>query len=283
MKLTMITRGRAFTAGLLLIPPLVGLMIMAYASSHAVLPGLTGCGYVRDADAQGTCFEERIGAMFAEQGPEETLAQLAEVPETARGTCHMGAHDVTERRGAALARAGEPLPALSATSFCGDGLVHGLYIGYLESAELDAQLVREVGARCSETEGDGPKSRRTRLNCAHAFGHSAAVKAGPERASQACGEVRITGTGTPAPLLAFECRYGMYMEYTMRDAKRSGADVNNCTSAPADAMAACYSFLPSRVSELTDDASRVERACDDAPAGQPEALCRRGIAEEQPA
>lgn len=263
----------------LALPPLIGLLLFMVSDTHRLLPGMAGCGLVRDAAAQIDCYGDQAAQIAARDGSETAIAEIDERSRTdadLRAECHMVLHRVGEPEGRRAGRAGDSFPEFPAQSFCHDGYVHGYFIGYLETAALDTGSMRAVSAHCGAQEDDGAV-----VSCAHAVGHVLARRAARdmERAATGCEQLTHRSEAT-REAARFDCAYGASMEYTVRDLQ-AGRErpLDNCTKVRGElGRRACYTFLPGRVAQLAGSLEDAAGVCERAPTTADRAACIHGYA-----
>lgn len=251
------------TALAVLIPPVIALGVYTWAGHHKLLPGMRGCGYVRDSGAQLECYRAQLRALAKEKG---TKAALKQIDRDSRSdaqlaqNCHLAWHPVGEREGRRARRDGETIKPPRETSFCQQGYVHGYYIGYFGKTPPGAS-----GARVAEQICLAESGKDEVRNCFHSFGHVFAQQASTARkAARACAEIELPSRRKDLAVeeARFQCGYGLYMEVALRELNSGGhAKPNNCDDAPRAVADACAAFLPARVESLTGDQKASALTC----------------------
>jgi hypothetical protein len=285
------TKVRALLLLALFALPIAGIGIAWLASAqHALAPGYTGCSYVRDRDAQISCYSRVMQSAVDRDGLKRALADVdrrARTSTTLAADCHLAWHPIGERAGRAAAKHGAAVSYPSSPTTCQRGFAHGMVIGHLTSGEVNtpADATRALERMCLPI-----NDTMTAVNCTHAVGHVIArlTDGNQEAGVRACGAARYSrSTIHPrstlpvgaqvdvAAGLEFQCLYGMYMEAGIRDVARGDTRHDACGSAPRGlAQSACYSYLPTRVGAIEGDLEHAARACnEDVPAGQMRDKC----------
>ena len=265
------------------VPVVAGLALWSAADTHQIVPGLDGCRFVRQREAQLACVTDAFRDRVDDVGLQRALATVdrdARASESIGADCHVGWHPIGERAGRLDAQRDDPYDNIDAASTCQQGYAHGYTIGYIgERTPTEDELARMVEADCG---GSGGLSAL--FNCTHAYGHVIARQHEGDAAAgiRACGKVdysRLPGTDVPSPVpgerppvlegAEHQCLYGLYMELSLLDVSAGDAVLDNCgTATTAAARKACYAYLPSRVNAITGSLEQAARACHDlAPVG----------------
>ncbi len=283
------SRGHSGVRALLLLalavvlPVSVGIGLWLAADEHQLVPGLDGCRYVRDRQAQLGCVSDAFRDEVDERGLEKALVEVddrAQASQVIGADCHVGWHPIGERDGRADADAGRGYDNIAAKTTCQQGYAHGYTIGFIGTKDpTEDELARMVDAECG-----GSTGLNALFNCTHAYGHVIARQneGDIEAGIRACSLVdydRLPGADVASPVpgerppvlvgAEHQCLYGLYMETSLLDVADGGTDLDNCSSATSpEARKACYAYLPARVNAITGDLEDAARSCNElAPEG----------------
>jgi hypothetical protein len=269
----MLSSGAILWLVVILGPPLVGAVLYIAAGSHKVLPGMTGCKYVRNSSVQIDCYADEIIGYRKSHSLKATLGMVtskAKTDASLSGSCHLSLHQMGEPDGRREAKSKQPFHPFDDSNWCTEGYIHGFYIGYLSSIGASVKSAGPISKVCG-----GLAKPEATYNCTHAFGHSMA-RTTPSRAeaSKGCEALSMSDPETDAKAKR-DCFYGMFMEYTLNDlAKGRTKPLNDCVDIPAVAEEGCFAFLPGRVERMTNSRTKAVEACDDyAPKGSLRELC----------
>ncbi|MCW2950648.1 MAG: hypothetical protein JWN41_1661 [Thermoleophilia bacterium] len=237
-------------------------------NTHAVLPGVDGCTYVRSTAAQRTCWSSRLTAVMHQHGPRAVLAASKRLESKSDGyaaRCHYVMHPV----GAAFAReqhAVKPLQDFVGGGVCEQGFAHG-YVSTL--FERDSDPVRD-GLQLSTICATMQRDAQAMTNCMHALGHTLRGKGSRRTADSVCGEIRVTTPATESlqlPMTALsraDCRKGIIMQDAMLAGRRAGVS-SGCQphTDSVELMRECAEYLPARILNAHDTAPwpTVARSC----------------------
>lgn len=274
------------------VPAAIVAVAYALAGSHAIVPGLDGCRYVRDVAARTGCYTARSDSLVRRNGVQRALRRIersAAEDQVAASTCHVALHPVGERIGRADADVNRRArPMVRGGARCSDGFAHGYVIGYSEHLRDLKQLARSAASLCaSSSSGEQDTS-----SCVHAFGHVFVRRSDGDapRAARLCDDIVQVIDGGAQQRLRDTCMWGVFMELAFRDvggagnagAVRSGEGVNGgrgdharaCRSLDGRSAALCYAFVPVRAGMFGGSAGDAARACErDAPPGTPLDAC----------
>ncbi len=269
-------RAIAVLAAAVLVPVAAGLALWNAAETRQLVPGLDGCRFVRDREAQLSCVTDAFGDRVDETGRDAALESVdrdARASEAIGADCHLGWHPIGEAAGRSDARADRDYDNIDAASTCQQGYAHGYTIGFLDEREPTVdELARMVEADCGASAG-----LNALFNCTHAYGHVIARQndGDPTAGIAACGRVdytKLPGTSVASPVpgerppvlvgAEHQCLYGLYMEISLLDVAAGGDRLDNCdTATNAEARKACYAYLPSRVNAITGSLEQAAKSC----------------------
>lgn len=279
------------------VPAVVVAAAYVLAGSHAIVPGLDGCRYVRDVAARTGCYTDRSDSLVRRDGVQQALRRierLAGEDHVAASSCHVALHPVGERMGRADADSDRRArPVDGGGGRCGDGFAHGYVIGYSEQLGDLEQLAAEGASLCDRSSG----GEQDAGNCVHAFGHVFVRRSDGDvpRAAGLCGDIAKAVDDDAHGRLRDTCLWGVFMELAFRDvggASKAGSSRSDhgadgaagdharaCRSLDGRAAAVCYAFVPVRAGMFGGSARDAARACErDAPAGAPLDACIREFA-----
>jgi hypothetical protein len=277
-----------------LVPVAVGAVLWMAADEHQLVPGLKGCSYVRDRQAQLACYSDGFGKLVDDEGLATALTTIDERASdstTLAADCHVGWHPIGEADGRADAKADLDYDNIAAKTTCQQGYAHGYTIGFIGSKDpTDAELARMVDAECG-----GSTGLSALFNCTHAYGHVIARKneGDLDAGIRSCGLVdyaRLPGADVPSPVpgerppvlvgAEHQCLYGLYMETALLDIADGSTTLDNCdTATTPEARKACYAYLPARVNGIKGNLEDAARSCSEfAPKGDLRDSCVKTFA-----
>ncbi len=266
-----------------LVPVGAGLALWAAADEHQIVPGLDGCGYVRDRASQLDCYTGEFQSIVDDQGLEKGLTRIDELAADSvplGADCHVSWHPIGEADGRVDAKADRDYANIIAKTTCQQGYAHGYTIGFIGTKDpTEAELARMVDAECG-----GSTGLNALFNCTHAYGHVIARQneGDIEAGIRACEQVdyeRLPGANVQSPVpgerppvlvgAEHQCLYGLYMETSLLDLADGGTELDSCGSATSpEARKACYAYLPARVNGIRGNLEDAAKACHDlAPEG----------------
>lgn len=266
-----------------LIPVGTGFALWAAADEHQLVPGLDGCGYVRDRGAQLDCYTDEFRGIVADRGLAKGLTRvddLAGDSVTLGADCHVAWHPIGEAEGRDDAKSDSEYDNITARTTCQQGYAHGYTIGFIGTKDpTEAELASMVDAECG-----GSTGLTALFNCTHAYGHVIArqnegdITAGID-ACERVDYTRLPGANVDSPVpgerppvvvgAEHQCLYGLYMETSLLDVSDGATKLDNCSTATSpEARKACYAYLPARVNAISGNLDDAAKACHDlAPKG----------------
>lgn len=289
MRRPRFTRRRLLLAvAVLVVPAAAAIATYVWAGTNAIVHGLDGCSYVRDAAARGTCIEREIRAELDGVSLARGLArvnELALADPLIASRCHLALHPAGERHGVETANRDAPLETVPDETVCDRGFIHGAVIGYSEAT--DRPLADIVPDLCRAEQQTGPA-------CAHAVGHML-VRADADTAADA-GRAIARDCRSDSELVRAsasvssdraddayvdECRRGGYMELALGQGQpQLHAWAAGCgDDTPIELAAYCYAWLPPLASWHDVPVAEATRFCDDEDLSRSRAeACIRGVA-----
>ena len=208
----------------------------AWSGSHALRPGLKGCGMIRNADPRIECIRNHVLASVKKDGLKAALVELDSMPRSPQrlSECHAAMHLVGRRIARTTKVTGNSLVSGSSAQACSSGVAHGA----LEQVVADdpQALQQTAAAICLHT-----RTRREAEACFHGAGHGL-VRAKRPAANNECSSLRVDGG-------AGDCLAGASMERSMRTTATKDIDANvklarkNCAG-DNDIIVACYVYFP---------------------------------------
>jgi hypothetical protein len=254
-----------------LIPAVVAAGGYWWAGSHAPLPGLRGCGYIRATAARGSCVQGELEGAMRGRSVESGLRRvdaLARTNELVESHCHLAMHPIGERAGRQAARDDKRPPVSRASSNCRRGYMHGVMIGYVTRR---GSIVDALPTLCE-------REHQSDTECAHVVGHLLAREAQSSHREQALVDGCTAATNVAASSRA-ECVRGGLMEIALIDHEPPlRVWAARCARAPQQVRVACFGWLVPIGAYRESSRSEVQSVCQRQQSTVLRADCTSGIA-----
>ena len=198
---------------------------------------------------------------------ERTVEQAGRDPRV-QLECHGAMHVVGETLGknAAKLNSGPP-PAVPGIGNCGEGIAHGLLLGYLSEASVDALRSIDLKKMCPVPSiGPAGAAKTTDFqNCVHAIGHSAfRASKSVQRSVPVCEDIAQRAGSTPAAVHNYRllCYNGVVMQSASDFPDRS-LSCPDVSGAPPELRESCIAYLGFNAIVIADrDTRRVVARCE---------------------